>query len=108
LTLEQLEQRAAAVYSAQTREQAVAAIADLPPLPGIGGAEAGVERPEGDRGRRLGRLVGLGRRGHGDADAPGAAWLPTRERFRDPGSGRIMRVWVDPVSGARRYVSDDG
>lgn len=106
MTLEQLEQRAATVYSAQTREQAVATIADLPPLPGMGGA--GAERPEGARGRGLGRLVGLGRRGHGDADAPGAAWLPTRERFRDPGSGRIMRVWVDPVSGARRYVSDDG
>lgn len=92
LTLEQLEQRVGVVYEADSREQAVRAIADLPPLASSG------ER------RRGGRL----RRGHGEVEAPGAAWLPTRERFRDPGSGRIMRVWVDPVSGARRYVADDG
>ena len=37
----------------------------------------------------------------------GAGWLATRERFRDPGTQRIMRVWVDPASGERHYVPDD-
>jgi hypothetical protein len=74
---------------AQTREQAIAVMADLPPLPG--------EPP-----RRRTRW----RRGHGDADAPAADWQPTSERFRDPHTNAVMRVWEDP-SGGRHYVADD-
>ena len=33
--------------------------------------------------------------------------LPTTEVFLDPTTHRRMRVWVDPVSGARQYVPDD-
>ncbi|MGA9858292.1 MAG: hypothetical protein WBQ18_10555, partial [Solirubrobacteraceae bacterium] len=45
-------------------------------------------------------------RGHGDADAPQPDWRATDERFRDPRSGRVMRVWED-AGGGRHYVADD-
>lgn len=89
LELDELERRVARVAKAQTREEAAAVLADLPPLP------ASTQGP-----RRLGA-----QRGHGDADAPGPDWTPTPERFRDPRSGRIMRVWID-TSGGRHYVPD--
>jgi hypothetical protein len=64
-------------------------MADLPPLPGDPG-----------RGRlRWGR-------GHGEVDAPSADWQPTEERFRDPRSNKVMRVWIDS-GGGRHYVVDD-
>ncbi|HWF55377.1 MAG TPA: DUF1707 domain-containing protein [Solirubrobacteraceae bacterium] len=93
LTIPQLEERVTAVYAAQTRAEATAVLADLPPLAGPPG-----ERP-GGRPRR---------RRYGEASEPGAAWVPTPERFRDPRSGRIMRVWTDPASGSRHYVPDEG
>jgi len=37
---------------------------------------------------------------------PGAGWEPTGERFEDPQSGKTLRVFYDPRSGERRYVSD--
>jgi Domain of unknown function (DUF1707) len=89
LDLEELERRVEAIVTAQTREQAVAAMADLPALPGD---------PPPARARW--------RRGHGDADAPGVDWRPTDERFRDPRTNRVMRVWED-AAGARHYVADD-
>jgi len=77
---------------AEDQETAADAMAGLPPLPGA--------TPEGSpRGRpRWGR-------GHGDADAPAPDWQPTGERFRDPKSNRVMRVWLDP-GGGRHYVPD--
>ncbi|HWE10475.1 MAG TPA: DUF1707 domain-containing protein [Solirubrobacteraceae bacterium] len=93
LDLEELERRVAAVAAAGTREEAAAVLADLPPLVTEAAARA--------RGRpRRGR-------GHGDADAPGSDWRPTAERFRDPRTGRVMRVWED-AAGGRHYVVDDG
>ena len=64
-------------------------MADLPPLPGD-------RRPAraalGPRPRRR---------------RPAAGRLATdRERFRDPRTNRVMRVWVD-AAGARHYVADD-
>jgi len=88
LTVEELEDRVEALYRARSSGEAAALTADLPPLP--------VDRGRGVRGR-----------GHADASSPGAGWLATRERFRDPGTQRIMRVWVDPASGERHYVPDD-
>jgi hypothetical protein len=93
LNIEELERRVAAVAAARTREEAAAVLADLPPLP----AEAA---PSGPGRVRRGR-------GHGDADAPRSEWQPTAERFRDPRTGRVMRVWEDPAGG-RHYVADDG
>lgn len=46
----------------------------------------------------------LGR--HGQSDHPAAAWQPTEESFRDPSSGALMRVWIDPGDGSRHYVPD--
>jgi hypothetical protein len=87
---DELERRVAVVYAAQSRDQVAAVIGDLPPLdPG---------RPPPPRLWRRG--------GHGEADEPGLGWLATDERFRDPRTRRIMRVWVDPASGARHYVPD--
>jgi hypothetical protein len=89
LDVAELERRVEVVATAHTREEAATALADLPALPGDPGpAEA----------RR--------RRGHGHADAPAADWRPTNERFRDPRSNRVMRVWED-AGGQRHYVVDD-
>jgi hypothetical protein len=89
LEIPELERRVEAIASAQTREEALEVMADLPALPG--------DPPPGRA--RWGR-------GHGDADKPGADWRPTAERFRDPRTNKIMRVWED-ASGARHYVVDD-
>jgi Domain of unknown function (DUF1707) len=88
LSVEELERRVAAIAMAQDRETAAAVMADLPPL----GDESPPARPR--RGR-----------GHGDADAPAPEWRPTNERFRDPRSNRVVRVWVDS-GGGRHYVAE--
>jgi hypothetical protein len=90
LELDELERRVALVLEAETREGALAVLADLPPLPA-----------SGSRKRRADS-----RRGHGDVISPRVDWTPTPERFRDPRSARIMRVWTDP-DGGRHYVPDE-
>jgi hypothetical protein len=94
ISLEELERRVTVIAAAETREQAATVIDDLPPLPGEprpGQVSSG--RPRW-------------RRGHGDADTPRPDWRPTSERFRDPRTNRVMRVWED-ASGARHYVPDE-
>jgi DUF1707 SHOCT-like domain len=92
LDVAELERRVALVTAAQTREDAAAVMADLPPLPeDVSGA--GQRRP------RWGR-------GHGEKEAPAPDWQPTSERFRDPRTNRVMRVWID-TGGGRHYVADD-
>ncbi|HEX3804170.1 MAG TPA: DUF1707 domain-containing protein [Solirubrobacteraceae bacterium] len=88
--LDELERRVARVIEAQTREEADAVLTDLPPLP-VSGQPPG--RPRA-------------RRRHGHADTPRPDWTQTQERFRDPRSARIMRVWTDP-DGGRHYVPDE-
>lgn len=46
-----------------------------------------------------------GRR-HGEAGVAQAGWVPTKERFIDPTTQRVMRVWVDPGDHSRHYVPD--
>jgi hypothetical protein len=87
--IEELERRVELVYAAEYREQLADVLDDLPPL-------AGGQPPA---------RAGWGR-GHAESDRPGAGWQPTGERFRDPRTRRVMRVWVDPASGARHYVPD--
>jgi len=89
LDLQELERRVEVVVGAQTRDEASAALADLPP----GSAQGPSRRP------RWGR-------GHGHADAPEPGWQPTGERFRDPRTGNVMRVWVDR-SGGRHYIPEN-
>ncbi len=92
ITLDDLERRVGLIAGAETAEAAAEVMADLPPLPAL------ESRPEQ-------HPLGWGRR-YGTADSVSPDWKPTSERFRDPGSGRVMRVWVDGV-GARHYVPDD-
>jgi hypothetical protein len=89
LTVPELEDRVAALYRAQSTAEAAALTADLPPLP-----------MPGQQARRG--------RGHAEAKSPEPGWLATNERFRDPGTNRITRVWVDPATGERHYVPEDG
>jgi hypothetical protein len=45
-------------------------------------------------------------RRHGESPMPAAGWQSTEEVFRDPSTGRVMRVWVDPQDGSRHYVPE--
>ena len=42
---------------------------------------------------------------HGESANAHADWSATDERFRDPSTGRLMRVWLDR-DGSRHYVPD--
>jgi hypothetical protein len=33
-------------------------------------------------------------------------WQRTDEVFKDPSTGRLMRVWLDPSDGSRHYLPD--
>lgn len=84
-----LDDRLDIVYRAELHAEAAKALADLPPF-----ASRVVPR----RRRRRGR--------HGEATTPEAGWIPTTERFVDPSTGRVIRVWVVPGDGERRYVPE--
>ncbi len=45
-------------------------------------------------------------RRHGESAVAAGSWQRTDESFRDPSSGKLMRVWIDPVDGSRHYVPD--
>ncbi|MDR2986254.1 MAG: hypothetical protein LBV34_15570, partial [Nocardiopsaceae bacterium] len=57
-------------------------------------------------GQEPGQRPPRSRRRHAQADRPGAGWVPTSERFRDPASRQIVRVWVDPADDSRHYVPE--
>ena len=96
LDAEALTARVEAVYGAEFRDEAEAALADLPaPDRRAPARRAGPRR----RGRRR-------RRGHGESEQAQPGWRPTPERFRDPTTDRIMRVWIDPADGQRHYVAE--
>ena len=114
--LDELDRRVGLVLSAQYLDEAAAAVADLPGLPARATAASGTAAsgsiapgntapgntaPGGAPPRRARR-----RHGHGHADQPAAGWIPTDERFRDPTSRAIMRVWVDPADQSRHYVPE--
>ena len=44
-------------------------------------------------------------RRHGESDRPASGWTPSDEVFKDPGTERTMRVWVD-ATGERHYVPE--
>jgi hypothetical protein len=44
--------------------------------------------------------------GGGELEAPEPRFRPTEERFVDPTTGVLMRVFVDPRTGERRYVGE--
>jgi hypothetical protein len=45
------------------------------------------------------------RRYHGKTSVSGLR--ATKEVFRDPTTGKLMRVYEDPRTGAREYVNED-
>ncbi len=97
--LDELDRRVGTVLGAQFLDEAATAVADLPaapPLAAAGSAAGGSAAPR--RPRR--------RRGHAHADQPATGWVPTSERFRDPSTSMIMRVWVDPADQSRHYVPE--
>jgi len=98
--LDELDRRVGLVLSARYLDEAAAAVADLPgaaPTSAAPGATA-----PGTTGPRRGRP----RRGHAHADQPAAGWIPTGERFRDPSTRTIMRVWIDPADHSRHYIPE--
>ena len=89
----ELDRRVTVVLAAEFVHEAAAAVADLPELVAPGSVGRSPRR-----------------HGHGQADRPEPGWVPTSERFRDPTSGVVMRVWLDPAAKAgadRRYVPDE-
>ena len=44
--------------------------------------------------------------GGGEPQAPQPPFRPTEERFVDPTTGRLMRVYLDPTTGERRYHAE--
>jgi hypothetical protein len=97
LELDDLRHRVGVVLAAAYAEEAAVALVDLPPadLPPAGVPNTpGPGRTGGSRGR------------HAQTRKPEPGWVPTAERFRDPSSGVIMRVWMDPSDESRHYVPD--
>jgi hypothetical protein len=91
LDLDQLDRRVGVVLSAQYMDEAARAVADLPGL--------------GDQGT-TGSPPVKQRRGHAHAATPAAGWIPTDERFRDPATRAVIRVWIDPSDQTRHYVPE--
>ena len=81
------------------RLDALYADADADALAGLPALEPTTPAPV--RARR-----GWWRSRHGEVDVAQPGWLPTTERFLDPTTDRVMRVWVDPATRARCYVAD--
>jgi len=91
LDLDELDRRVSVVLSARYLDEAGSAVADLPQLAGPGTT---ARRPVKQR------------RGHAQAAKPAAGWIPTAERFRDPTTQAVMRVWIDPADQSRHYVPE--
>ena len=89
IDLEQFDARAARLYAADTRAAARAALDGLPLLEAAPSAQ---RRP---------------RRRHGEGHQVQPHWVATEEVLRDPTTGRVMRVWVDPTDGSRHYAETE-
>ena len=89
--VDELGQRVGVVLSAQYMDEAALAVADLPALV--------TPQATGPRPVRQ-------RRGHAQAASPAAGWIPTDERFRDPTTRAVIRVWIDPSDQSRHYVPE--
>ena len=104
----ELDRRSGIVLSAAYVDEAAAVLSGLPLLTGQGAVGRG-EAGRGAAGQTAAGQTGSSRRSrrrHAQADLPGAGWVPTSERFRDPTSRLIMRVWIDPADDSRHYVPE--
>ena len=98
LDLDEMSRRVGIVLASAYSDEAAVAVTDLPPLPRVASGEPPPARAS--RGR-LGQ-----RRRHAQRPEPDAGWVPTPERFRDPSTRTIMRVWIDPADLSRHYVPE--
>jgi hypothetical protein len=87
---DELDRRVGVVLSATYLAEAAAAVADLE----LTDTRTAAPNPLRQR------------RGHAQSATPAAGWIPTDERFRDPTTGTVMRVWLDPADKSRHYVPD--
>jgi DUF1707 SHOCT-like domain len=94
LGLDDMSQRVGVVLAAAYSDEAAAVMTDLPLLGGAGAATPASRARPGQRRRHAQRME------------PDAAWVPTPERFRDPSTRAIMRVWIDPADLSRHYVPE--
>jgi hypothetical protein len=95
MELGEFDRRAGIVLAASYADEAAAALDGLPPMADPDPAAAGA-RPRSRSRKR-----------HAQVSVPQPGWVPTAERFRDPSSNTIMRVWTDPADGSRHYVPDN-
>ena len=93
MELGEFGRRAGIVLAASYADEAATAFDGLPPMAAPGPAAA----PARPRSRKR----------HAQVSEPQPGWVPTAERFRDPSSNTIMRVWTDPADGSRHYVPDN-
>ena len=98
LDLDEMSRRVGVVLASAYTDEAAAAVTDLPLLGTVG---SGGPPPASPRRGRPGQ-----RRRHAQQAEPGAGWVPTAERFRDPSTRAIMQVWVDPADLSRHYVPE--
>ena len=100
LDLDEMSRRVGVVLASAYSDEAMVVVTDLPLLgaPGSGGSSAA----------RAGRGRPGQRKRHAQQAQPGAGWVPTPERFRDPLTRAIMRVWIDPADLSRHYVPEAG
>jgi hypothetical protein len=97
LELDDLSRRVEVVLASTYTDETAVAMDGLPLLAAPArGAPGPAKRPR--------------RRGHAQAVTPNPGWVPTEERFRDPTSRAIMRVWIDPSTQpeTRYYVPESG
>jgi hypothetical protein len=93
LEADELDERLGRLYAAP--ESAALLLDDLPRV------EAATPAPVASR-------KSWWRRRHGESEGAQPDWLPTSERFLDPTTGRLMRVWLDPETRTRHYVPEVG
>ena len=98
LDLDEMSRRVGIVLASTYTDEAAAAVTDLPLL---GTVDSGEPPPASPKRGRPGQ-----RRRHAQQAEPDAGWVPTAERFRDPSTRAIMRVWVDPATLSRHYVPE--
>jgi hypothetical protein len=98
LDLEEMSRRVGVVLGSTYSDEAAAAVTDLPLLTRPASGEPSPARASRGRPGQ--------RRRHAQQAQPGAAWVPTPERFRDPSTRTIMRVWIDPADLSRHYVPE--
>jgi hypothetical protein len=97
LELDDMSQRVGVVLASTYSDEAASALTDLPLLGGTASTMSLAQAKQ----PRIGQ-----RRRHAQRMKPDPGWVPTPERFRDPSTRAITRVWIDPADLSRHYVPE--